>query len=144
VAPTPLGTFGLLICSDALAKDQVISRALGYMGADLILSPCAWAVPADHDHRQTPYGDLWRRGYRPVAKDFSLWIAGASNVGWLTAGPWKGWKCIGCSLVIGPDGEEVIQGLYGSDAETILLVEVEPRKRPARGTKWLDHWSRKG
>jgi predicted amidohydrolase len=142
VVRTPLGAFGVMICSDAFACGQVISRALGYTGAQVLLSPCAWAVPAGHDNRKEPYGDLWRQSYRPVAQDFRLWIAGVSNVGWLTDGPWQGWKCIGCSLVIGPDGAEVIQGPYGPDAETILYVDIEPQRRPARGCGWETYWSR--
>ena len=47
VAHTPLGTFGVMICADAFARGQTVGRALGLMGADIILSPCAWAVPAD-------------------------------------------------------------------------------------------------
>lgn len=142
VARTPLGTFGIMICSDAFACGQVISRALGYTGAQVLLSPSAWAVPAGHDNQKEPYGDLWRRSYRPVARDFQLWIAGVSNVGWLTDGPWQGWKCIGCSLVIGPDGEVVVQGPYGPEAETILAIDIEPPPRPARGCGWETYWSR--
>lgn len=58
VVRTPLGTFGLMICADGFAKGQVISRSLALMGADVILSPCAWAVPADYDHVANPYGQL--------------------------------------------------------------------------------------
>jgi predicted amidohydrolase len=144
VAHTPLGTLGLMICADGFAAGQVLGRALGYMGADVILSPSAWAVPADHDNRAEPYGDLWRHNYRPVARDFQVWIAAVSNVGRLTAGPWAGRNCIGCSLVIGPDGADIIQGPYGPDADTILYVDVEPPPRPARGDEWQAHWARTG
>lgn len=140
VVHTELGTLGLMICADAFAKDHVISRSLCYMGADIILSPSAWAVPGDHDNVKTPYGRGWKRDYKPVARDFSVWIAGVSNVGALEAGPWAGWKCIGCSLVVGPDGEEVLNGPYGVDAETILYVDVELKNRPARGCGWVEHW----
>ena len=58
VCQTELGTIGLMICADGFAKDRVLARSLCYMGADIILSPCAWAVPADHDNVQDPYGDL--------------------------------------------------------------------------------------
>lgn len=126
VAPTPFGTFGVMICSDAFAPGQVISRTLGLMGADIILSPCAWAVPAEHDNQQEPYGKLWLDNYCPVARDFGLWIFGVSNVGWLTDGPWKGRKCIGCSLAIGPGGKQVVMGPYGEAAETILYVDIGP------------------
>lgn len=143
VAATPLATFGVMICADAFARGQVISRTLGLMGADLILSPCAWAVPADHDNAREPYGQLWLDNYRPVARDFRLWIAGVSNVGWLTAGPWQGRKCIGCSLLIGPDGQTVVQGPYGEDAETILYAHIQLVPRPARGDGWESVWAAK-
>ncbi len=47
VAHTELGTLGLLICADANADGLTLSKSLCYMGADIILSPCAWAVPPD-------------------------------------------------------------------------------------------------
>src|SRR5688572_29581900 len=124
VVKTPLGTFGLMICADAFVSGQVISRTLGVMGADVILSPCAWAVNADHNNEREPYGQLWLDNYQPVAREFRLWIAGASNVGWITDGPWKGRKCIGCSLLIDPRGTAVARGPYGDKAETILYYEV--------------------
>ncbi len=140
VCHTDLGTFGLMICADGFARDRVLSRALCYMGADIILSPSAWAVPAEHDNRKDPYGQTWRNAYGPVAREFSVWIAGVSNVGPIVAGPWAGWKCIGCSLVVGPDGKQVVQGPYGVDAETIVHVPVSLVDRPARGNGWLKHW----
>lgn len=142
VVHTELGALGLMICADGFARDQVLTRSLGYMGADIILSPCAWAVPADHDNKKDPYGDLWRKVYKQPAKDFRMWIAGVSNVGPIEAGPWAGRKCIGCSLVVGPNGEEVLQGPYGEDAETILYVDVEPAQRPTRGCGWVEYWKK--
>ena len=127
VVKTPLGTFGLMICADAFADGQVISRTLGMMGAEVILSPSSWAVPADHDHSKTPYGGLWLENYCPVAKDFGLWIAGVSNVGWLKAGPWAGQQCIGCSMLINPNGKAVLNGDYGVQAEQIMYYDLEPK-----------------
>jgi predicted amidohydrolase len=141
VAATPYGTVGLMICADAFARGQVISRALGFMGADIILSPCAWAVPANHQQESEPYGKLWLDNYQPVARDFRIWIAGVSNVGWITDGPWKGWKCIGCSLVVGPSGEQILMGPYGENAETILYAEIKTEPRPARGCGWEKIWA---
>ncbi len=124
IAESEFGTFGLMICADARAPDFVLSKALGQMGADIILSPCAWAVPHDHDNSKTPYRKEWLDAYSPVAKKFSVWIAGVSNVGLITGGPWKNYNCIGCSLVVGPAGNKIAQGPYGVDAETILYVDV--------------------
>jgi predicted amidohydrolase len=139
---TPLATFGLMICADAFAPGQVLARSLALMGADVILSPCAWAVPGDHDNNREPYGQLWRDNYGPVARDFRVWIAGASNVGWLTAGPWSGWKCIGCSMLVGPDGEQRLIGPYGADADLILYADIHPESRPAQGDGWARFWGR--
>ena len=140
VVHTELGALGLMICADGFAQDRVISRALGYMGADVILAPSSWAVPPDHDHAITPYGDEWRAAFGPVAQAFSVTVIGVSNVGPVTAGAWQGWRCIGCSLAVGPDGSEIVQGPYGIDAETTLMIDVEPADRPARGTGWADVW----
>ena len=81
-------------------------------------------MPADHDQQADPYGQTWRNVYQPVAREFSVWIVGVSNVGTINAGPWAGRHCIGCSLVIDAGGNEVLQGPYGVDAETILYVDV--------------------
>jgi predicted amidohydrolase len=138
VARTPPATFGLMICADGFATGHVVSRSLGLMGADVILSPSAWAVPADHDNAQTPYGKEWRDCYTPVARELGLWIVGVSNVGPVVGGPWDGRRCIGCSLVVGPDGREVVKGPYGAEAETVLYVDVEPHRRNVRGSGWAD------
>lgn len=139
VAHTPWGTFGLMICADGFAGGQVISRSLALMGADVILSPCAWAVPVDYDPVAQPYGRLWLDNYGPVCRTFQIWIAGCSNVGPLTAGPWAGRNCIGSSLVVGPTGERVRQGPFGVNAETILYVDVTPVPRAAQGDGWSGH-----
>lgn len=136
VAHTEFGTLGVMICADAFARGQVIARTLGMMGADLIVSPCSWAVPADHNPIKEPYGQLWRDCYGSVARDFRLWIAGVSNVGQIRGGPWAGRKCIGCSLLVGPDGIPRLEGPYGEASEALLFAEVELTPRPARGDGW--------
>jgi len=124
VAETPFGRVGLMICADGFAPGQVIGRTLVLMGAQIILSPCAWAVPEDHDQEREPYGQIWRENYGVVCREHGVIIAGCSNVGTITAGPWCGRPCIGCSLVIGPDGRPVRQGRYGRNAEELILIEL--------------------
>ena len=124
VAETPFGKIGVMICADGFAPGQSISRTLALMGAKLILSPCAWAVPSDHDNVREPYGQLWLDNYCPVSREFDVAIAGVSNVGLITAGPWQGRKCIGNSLVIDRHGKEIAHGPYGENAEAILIVDV--------------------
>jgi len=136
VCHTRYGTLGLMICADATAKEHVLTRSLCYMGADVILSPSSWAVPPDYNNKKTPYRDTWRNAYIPAAHEFSVWIAGCSNVGPIRAGAWKNWNCIGCSLVIDPYRNEIVQGPYGEKAETIIYVDVTPVKRPTWGMGW--------
>lgn len=143
VCKTDLGTIGLMICADAFAEDRVLSRALCYMGADIIISPCSWAVPPGYDNTKEPCGKQWYDHYAPVARRFKVWIAGVSNVGRIEAGPWKDFDCIGNSLLIDPDGNIVVEGPFGVDAETILYADVTPLERPARGTTWIEFWNEK-
>lgn len=125
VAETPWGRAGLMICADGFAPGQVISRSLAMMGARFILSPCAWAVPVDHDNAREPYGQLWLDNYGPVTRDFGVWIAGCSNVGPIAAGAWAGRKCIGNSLVCAPHQPVAARGSFGDAADEVVMVRVE-------------------
>jgi predicted amidohydrolase len=114
------------------------------MGADIILSPCSWAVPPGFNNDSTPYGEPWISAYGQVSSLFNLWIIGVSNVGKISAGPWKDWDCIGNSLAYGPGGVKANQAPHGANADTILYLDVHLQDRPARGTSWNAYWSKKG
>lgn len=122
VVDASLGRIGLMICADGFAPGQAISRLLAMMGAQIILSPCAWAVPADHDNDKTPYGQIWLDNYGPVCREFGITIIGCSNVGPITAGPWEGRRCIGNSMVIGASGEP--RSILPHDEEALVPLEV--------------------
>jgi predicted amidohydrolase len=135
VAHTELGTVGLNICADNFSDSLAISHVLCRMGAQVILSPSAWAVDADHDNTRDPYGKLWLDSYTELTRLYDVTVIGVSNVGWITDGPWSGRKCIGCSLAVGPGGRVLARGPYGEAAEAIITVEVEPRPPVGRGTQ---------
>src|SRR5207248_9465749 len=116
--------------ADSLAVSHVLAR----MGAQVILSPSAWAVDADHDNVREPYGKRWLDAYTELARLYDVTVVGVSNVGRITGGPWTGRKCIGCSLAVGPGGEILAQGPYGDNAEALVGVEVRPRPPIAHGT----------
>jgi len=124
VAETPLGTLGLNICADNFAESLDLAGAISVMGAKLLLSPCAWAVDGDHDNEANPYGQRWLDSYGRLSRERGMTVIGVSNVGWLDAGPWKGRKCIGRSLAMGPDGKVLARGPYGVDAEALLTVDL--------------------
>lgn len=134
VVETALGTIGIPICADDFASSLVIGHCLGRMGAQLILSPCAWAMPAEHDHEAQPYGATWLGSFSELARLYDLTVVGVSNVGWITGGPWEGRKCIGRSLAVGPGGEVLLHAPYGVDAEGLFVIEIDPRPPIARGT----------
>jgi len=124
VADTELGRVGLAVCADNFPDSPEIGGALGRMGCRLLLSPCAWAVDGDHDNDSQPYGAIWRESYQALTRRFPMTIVAVSNVGWLTGGPWKGRKCIGCSLAVGPGGVILAEGPYGEDAEALIVFDV--------------------
>jgi predicted amidohydrolase len=134
VVHTPIGTLALAICADNFPSSLALGHALARMGAQLILSPCAWAVEADYDNQARPYGALWREAYTQLARLYDLTVVGTSNVGPMEAGPWAGRQCIGCSLVVGPGGEILAQGPYGPLAETLVVVRTHLRPPIAAGT----------
>jgi predicted amidohydrolase len=133
VVETELGTLGLAICADNFSDSLAVGHVLARMGAQVILSPSAWAVDADHDNIRNPYGKLWLDAYSELARLYDVTVVGVSNVGWITGGPWKGRKCIGCSLAVGPTGV-LARGPYGDAAEAVITVEIAPRPPVGRGT----------
>jgi len=124
VVDTELGRVGIPICADNWPTSLALGHALGLMGAELLLSPCAWAVPAEHDNCRQPYGGEWEAAYAQLAIAHGMTIVGVSNVGWIEAGPWQGRKCIGCSLAMARGGTVLAQAPYGEDAETLLLATI--------------------
>lgn len=134
VVRTPLGIIGLNICADNFPDSLALGHSLARMGAQIILSPSAWAVDADHDNARDPYGVFWREPYARLAKMYDLTVIGVSNVGWINAGVWKGRKCIGCSMAVGPDGSPLAEAPYGEAAESLQVAKVRPVPRTAQGT----------
>jgi len=134
VARTSMGTVGIPICADNFPDNTALGHALARMGARMLLSPSAWAVDADHDNAANPCRAIWIEAYTHLARLYDLVVVGVSNVGWLTAGPWKGRKCIGYSLAVGPGGRIIGEGRYGHDAEELVTVDVEVPPPIARGT----------
>jgi predicted amidohydrolase len=141
VCKTEFGTIGLLICADASSKDYILPRSIGYLGADLILLPCSWAVPADYDNVKQPYGGMWSDAFNAVCKEFNLNIAAVSNVGKIVDGPWKNWDCIGNSMFVENGGKDITILPYGLNADTIVYKDVKMIQRPGRGTTWYKYWS---
>jgi predicted amidohydrolase len=134
VAQTACGVIGVNICADNFPDSLVLGHSLARMGAQILLSPSAWAVPAEHDPVAEPYGALWEGSYRSLASLYEMPVVGVSNAGWITGGPWAGRKCIGCSLAVGPCGEILAKGPYGVDAQQLVIVDVKLKRKTVTGT----------
>lgn len=128
VADTRFGPVAVNICADNLPEALELGHAQGRMGAVALFSPCAWAVPADHDPIADPY-DGWDAPYRKLATAHEMAVVGVSNVGWIRSGPWAGHRCIGASLAIGQHGEVLARAPYGVEASEVLVLDVELDRR---------------
>ena len=133
VAQTACGLIGVNICADNFPDSLVLGHSLARMGAQILLSPSAWAVPADHDPLVEPYGALWEA---PTAAwqrcTRCRWWESATWAG-IAGGPWSGRKCIGCSLTMGADGTVLAKGTYGVDAQELIVAEIALRPRAFTG-----------
>jgi predicted amidohydrolase len=132
VAQTDLGSLGLNICADNFPNTLDIGTTIRRLGAQILLSPSAWAVDGDHDNEVEPYGALWQDAYGRLAQSCQMPVIGASNIGPIDAGPWRGRRCIGCSLVIDAAGQTVAMGPY--DEPALVTAEVEISNSLPRGT----------
>jgi predicted amidohydrolase len=134
VAETELGTVAIPICADNYWTSRAVGHVLCRMGAQVLLSPSAWAVVPDHDEEREPYGDDWIPSYTELAALYEITVIGVSNVGTMSGGPWAGRPCIGKSLAVGPGGTILARGPYGVDAEALVTVEVAPRAPVGAGS----------
>ncbi|MDA3847586.1 MAG: carbon-nitrogen hydrolase family protein [Vallitaleaceae bacterium] len=125
VTTTRFGKIGLAICADNLEETSHLSEALATMGADMILSPSAWAVPPDFDQERTPYGKEWLEPYSKLTTKYYIHIIAVSNVGMIPKGAWKDWLCIGNSIAMGPGGKLLAMLPFGQDAEHIEYIEID-------------------
>ena len=144
VAHTEIGTLGINICADNFPNSLAIAHVLARMGAQLLLSPSAWAVDADHDNEREPYGARWREAFGELGRLYDLPVIAVSNVGWLTDGPWKGRKSIGCSLATDHRGQILAEGPYGEAAEALIVVDMILRQSSLRGTQIADDLAARG
>jgi predicted amidohydrolase len=143
VSHSKLGVIGLDICADNVPNSLAIGHVLARMGAQIIVAPSAWAVPPNHNQHQEPYGALWQGAYQHLSRIYDLPVVGVSGVGWLEDGAWKGWKVIGCSLAVGSNAQVIAQAPYGTDAESMCVVEVALRQPNVLGTSLTDSLSQR-
>lgn len=125
VIHTPLGILGLLICADNFMDSLELGAALGRMGVDLLLSPCAWAVPPESRETQAEYLSFWLEPYQKLARQYQMGIVGVSGVGRMEGGEWAGYSCIGSSVAVGPGGAVLATAPYGESASALVMARMQ-------------------
>jgi len=130
VVATEHGIVGVNICADNAFSSLALGRAQAAMGAQILLSPCAWAVPPDFDNEARTYGDEWVTAYGALARETGMPVVGVSNVGPVVGGEWDGWRCIGSSLAVGSEGNVLVQAPFSDTEETFLTVEIPLATNP--------------
>ena len=135
VIDTPFGRIGIDICADNAVQSLSIGHVLARMGAQMILSPCAWAVEPDRDPVKEPYGEEWHVPYEALSSLYEIPVIGVSNVGEVSKGSWKGWKAIGNSIAYDSDGEKLAVLPYGEEAEMVQVVNATILEPAMSGTK---------
>lgn len=146
VYETPFGTVGIDICADNSRNSTVIGQCLGRMGAQLILSPCSWAVRPEEKEHNPDYPLQWIEPYTQLAQQYGLSILGVSNVGPVSEGVWKGWSCIGSSVaVLNRQGELTTRVLpYGEDQDCMEIVDFVPNEVRDLGVRLSSRLSGQG
>ncbi|MFX0100634.1 MAG: carbon-nitrogen hydrolase family protein [Candidatus Hodarchaeota archaeon] len=127
---------GINICADNFSSSLALGHSLARMGAQMILSPSAWAVDVNHDNSKNPYGGMWKESYLTLTRLYDISVIGVSNVGRIEGGPWDGKICIGNSIAMGPGGELIAEGTNGVDAEELIVIDVEVVKHGVTGTNF--------
>jgi len=134
VVQTPLGTIGINICADNFPNSLVFGHSLARNGrAALAVALRLGHAAGATTTARNPTGNCGKTAYSTLTKLYDLMVVGVSNVGWLRGGPWRGYKCIGCSLAMGPGGVILAEAPYGEAAESLMVVEVEPVERTVTG-----------
>ena len=139
VAETPFGIIGISICADNLSPSLCLGHSLARMGAQLLLSPSAWAVTPDRNVITHPYGEEWHIPYSTLSKLYHIPVVGVSNVGDMPSGVWKGWNAIGNSIAYDSNGKCVATLPYGVDVQTVHVVEVTVQEPLHLGTELADY-----
>ena len=139
VCETEFGKVGIDICADNAVQSLSIGHTLARMGAQMILSPCAWAVLPDRDPVKEPYGNEWHVPYSHLSGIYHIPVIGVSNVGQVTEGSWKGWKAIGNSIAYGRDGKLLKVLPFGEMAECVEVLSVEIGDTGICGTQLAEY-----
>lgn len=122
VASRPISNTSVLICADNFPQSLFLAQSTGLMGARLLLSPSSWAIETGLS--KDPDEGMWISSYTRLSKEFGITTIAVSNVGILKNPPWKGYICIGNSVVAGKSGNIIYRCSFGEKSEELAFVDL--------------------
>lgn len=134
VTDTSLGKIGLNICADNYYNSLCLGHSLARMGAQIILSPCAWTVDHFVTETENPYHDKWLRPIKELATSYKIPVVTATSVGYIVGGPYEGKKMVGCSLTVDKNGK-VYEGVFNEFSSDLILLDIELGTETWKGTQ---------
>lgn len=143
VINTKFGKIGINICADNYKNSVHIAKTLSSMGAQIILSPCAWTVDHNITEIDNPYGEKWIKPLSYIAKMYENLIISTTSVGYIVGGPYEGKKMIGCSLAVDKNGI-IKKGQFNEFAGEVIYIKTKIPKIKEIGTKLNDKIFQKG
>ena len=120
VVETEFGRIAFLICADTFT-DAFFER-VKQLKPDFMIVPYGWAAKPEEwpEHAKELEKIVSKR-----ARELECDVVGTDLVGFMSAGPWKGYTYGGASVVISASGD-VVAKLRDRDIET-RVVEIHPR-----------------
>jgi predicted amidohydrolase len=122
-AETPLGTIGVVVCSDALSQE--LMEKMARSSPDLLLVPVAWAA---RKPQWPQYGRTLATMIQKTAASAGCPVIGTNCVGVVTHGPWAGRIYGGQSVVA--DAEGTLLGVLRDRDAEVRVLELKIGRRP--------------
>lgn len=124
VTDTSFGRVGLNICADNYYESLCLGHSIARMGAQIILSPCAWTVDHFVSEEDNPYHDKWLKPIKELATCYRIPVVTATSVGYIVGGPYEGKKMVGCSLTVDKNGT-LHQGVFNEFSSYLMMLDIE-------------------
>lgn len=142
VTDTSFGKVGLNICADNYYESLCLGHSIARMGAQIILSPCAWTVDHFVTEEDNPYHDKWLKPIKELATSYRIPVITATSVGYIVGGPYEGKKMVGCSLAVDKNGS-VYQGVFNEFSSDLILLDIELGTETWKGTQLSNKLAKK-
>lgn len=142
VTDASFGKVAMNICADNYYESLCLGHSLARMGAQIILSPCAWTVDHFVTEADNPYHDKWLKPIQELATSYKIPVVTSTSVGYIVGGPYEGKKMVGCSLTVDKNGI-IYQGVFNEFSSDLIILDIELGTETRKGTQLSNALSKK-